>query len=195
MFVLGQLGTGLTILLGLLVILIMGLVYLVIQLNKRMCRMEKAYRRTFRTGRGQILEEMIQENVQAMEEATRISKEVGEKMERWEAKMARTIQNVGLVRYRAFKNSSADLSFSIAMLDANMDGFVLTNIFGGTNCSVYTKPVENGKSDFILSSEEKQAIEIAMSDKPAKVPPVPKKPTIPSMIAAVVANNILAPKE
>lgn len=195
MIVMAQLGTGVTVLLAVLSLLVLALSFLVYTLFQRLNKMEKSYRRTFRVGRGKILEDMIADNIEIMEKASQVSLDVTEKMEMWEAKMARAIQNVGMVRYRAFKDAGPDLSFSLALLDANKDGIILTNIFGGSNCSVYSKPVCDGKSDFILSGEEKEALEIALSDKPSKIPEAPKKPTIPSLIAAVVANNILAPKE
>ncbi|UUM13515.1 DUF4446 family protein [Clostridiaceae bacterium HFYG-1003] len=173
---------------------VIGLSVLSYKMYNKLNKIETAYRRTFRVGRGKILEDLIAENLQIMEEASTVSKEVAAKMEKLESDMARAIQNVGMVRYRAFKDMGPELSFSLALLDAHKDGVIITNIFGGSNCSVYSKPIKDGKSDFLLSLEEKEALEIAMSDKPSKIPEPAKKPTLPGMIAAVVANNILAPK-
>lgn len=189
-----QMGPVLTAVLALLVAAVATLGILVYKMNGKLKGIESAYRRTFRVGRGKILEDLITENLSIMEEASSVAKEVAAKMEQLESDMARAIQNVGMVRYRAFKDMGPELSFSLALLDANKDGVILTNIFGGSNCSVYSKPVKDGKSDFLLSLEEKEALEIAMSDKPSKIPEPAKKPTIPGLIAAVVSNNILAPK-
>lgn len=191
---LNQMGPAVAVVLGILIAAVIGLGILLYRMYNKLNKIEAAYRRTFRVGRGKILEELITENLHIMEEATAVSKEVAGKMEKLESDMARAIQNVGMVRYRAFKDMGPELSFSMAMLDAHKDGIILTNIFGGSNCSVYSKPVKDGKSDFLLSLEEKEALEIAMSDKPSKIPEPVKKPTIPGMIAAVVSNNILAPK-
>lgn len=189
-----QLGPVVTAVLVILAAAVIGLSILVYKMYEKLNKIDSAYRRTFRTGRGKILEDLITDNLQLMHEASAISKEMAEKMTKLESDMARAIQNVGMVRYRAFKDMGPDLSFSLALLDANKDGVILTNIFGGSNSSVYSKPVKDGKSDFLLSLEEKEALEIALSDKPTKIPEPAKKPTIPGMIAAVVANNILAPK-
>lgn len=189
-----QMGPALTTVLALLIAAVVGLGVLVYKMNGKLKGIESAYKRTFRIGRGKILEDLIIENLSIMEEASAVAKEVAAKMEQFESNMARAIQNVGIVRYRAFKDMGPELSFSLAMLDANKDGVILTNIFGGSNCSVYSKPIKDGKSDFLLSLEEKEALEIAMSDKPNKIPEPAKKPTIPGLIAAVVSNNILAPK-
>ena len=189
-----QMGPALTTVLALLIAAVVGLGVVVYKMTGKLKGIESAYRRTFRVGRGKILEDLIIENLSIMEEASSVAKEVAAKMEQFESNMARAIQNVGIVRYRAFKDMGPELSFSLALLDANKDGVILTNIFGGSNCSVYSKPIKDGKSDFLLSLEEKEALEIAMSDKPSKIPEPVKKPTIPGLIAAVVSNNILAPK-
>lgn len=192
---LNQLGPVVTVVLIILIAAVIGLGVLVYRMYGKLNKIETAYRRTFRVGRGKILEDLITENLQIMEEASLVSKEVSAKMEKLESDMARAIQNVGMVRYRAFKDMGPELSFSMALLDAHKDGIIITNIFGGSNCSVYSKPIKDGKSDFLLSLEEKEALEIACSDKPSKIPEPAKKPTIPGLIAAAVSNNILAPKQ
>lgn len=189
-----KLGLGVTVLITIMFLMMVGLSYIVIKLNKKLSEINNAYRRTFRRGRGQHLEELIEQNVQIMETASKVSKEAMERMNELESMMARCIQNVGMVRYKAFRDMGGDLSFSLALLDANKDGVIITNLFGESNCSVYSKPVTNGKSDFLLSLEEKEALEIALSEKPSKIPSEDKKSTIPKLIASVVANNILAAK-
>lgn len=189
-----NLGMGVSLLLIAMSLAIVGLTYMVIRLNKKFSEINNAYKRTFRRGRGQHLEELIEENVHIMEKATEVSKNAMEKMNELEANMAKCIQNVGMVKYKAFRDMGGDLSFSLALLDANKDGVIITNLFGESNCSVYSKPITDGKSDFLLSLEEKEALEIALSEKPAKLPGEEKKPTIPKLIASVVANNILAAK-
>ena len=189
-----QIDPATAVLLVLLGAAVIALGILLYNMNRKLKNIEAAYRRTFRVGRGKLLADLINENLQIREEASAVSRAVSQKMVQLEADMARAIQNVGLVRYRAFEDMGPDLSFSMALLDANKDGVIITNIFGGSNCSVYSKPIVDGKSDFLLSLEEKEALEIAMSDKPNKIPEPAKKPTIPGLIAAMVSNNILAPK-
>lgn len=194
MNLLDQLGPVVSVVLIVLITAVIGLSIVVYKIYAKLNKIDTAYRRTFRVGRGKILEDLITENLHIMEEASAVSKEVATKMEQLESDMARAIQNVGMVRYRAFKDMGPELSFSVALLDAHKDGIIITNIFGGANCSVYSKPVKDGKSDFLLSLEEKEALQIALTDKPSKIPEPAKKPSIPAMIAAAVSNNILAPR-
>ena len=56
--------------------------------------------------------------------------------------------------YKAFEDIGSDLSFSIAMLDENNDGLILTGIFGREESTTYVKPVDKGISRYDLSEEE-----------------------------------------
>lgn len=71
------------------------------------------------------------------------------------------IQRVGFIRYNAFSDMGSDLSFSIALLDDNLDGFVLTSIYGREESNTYAKPILKGESTYPLSVEEMQALDRA----------------------------------
>jgi hypothetical protein len=73
------------------------------------------------------------------------------------------LKKVGLVRYKAFDYVGGDQSFSIALLDDNKNGFVISGISGIDECRVYAKPLVNGTSSYNLSAEEKEAIKKAMT--------------------------------
>ena len=53
-------------------------------------------------------------------------------------------------------------SFVIALLDDKNNGFVISSLFIKEGNRVYAKAVKDGKSDYLLSNEEKEAIAIAM---------------------------------
>lgn len=70
-------------------------------------------------------------------------------------------QKIGFVRYNPFPGVGGDQSFSLALLDKNNDGIVITSLFSREGNRVYAKTVEKGKSSYPLSDEEKQALEKA----------------------------------
>jgi len=72
------------------------------------------------------------------------------------------LQKVGVVRYNAFDNVGSDLSFSIALLNNNDDGLVLSSLYSRESSSTYAKPIIGGKSKYALSVEELKAIDIAI---------------------------------
>lgn len=66
--------------------------------------------------------------------------------------------HIGIHRYNAFSETGSDLSFSVAILDEQQTGVVLSGIHGRDETYVYAKPVEHGQSKYALSPEEKEAI-------------------------------------
>ncbi len=76
--------------------------------------------------------------------------------------LMRCVQKVGIIRYNAFEKVGSNLSYSVAMLDRFNSGLVLTGLYSRDSSSTFVKPVEEGKSSFTLSDEEKDAIEKAL---------------------------------
>ena len=87
--------------------------------------------------------------------------EANEKLSR---KLNNSLQKVGIVRFNPFKEIGGDQSFSIAVLDADNNGFVITSHYGRESNRVYAKPVGNGNSSYPLSKEEQEAINKAIND-------------------------------
>ncbi|MCR8636766.1 DUF4446 family protein [Paenibacillus radicis (ex Xue et al. 2023)] len=72
---------------------------------------------------------------------------------------------IGIYRYNAFAESGSDLSFSLAILDENVDGVVVSGIHNREETYVYAKPLTKGQSQYPLSPEEKEAINRCVSTK------------------------------
>ena len=64
------------------------------------------------------------------------------------------MQKVAIVRYKAFEDVGSDLSFSIAILDGEDNGIILTGIYGRQESTTYAKPIDRGISRYDLSEEE-----------------------------------------
>ncbi|AWV36497.1 hypothetical protein BSK66_01625 [Paenibacillus odorifer] len=73
--------------------------------------------------------------------------------------------NIALKRYNAFGERGNDLSFSVAILDDNSSGIVLTSLHNRENSYIYSKPMQNGESQYALSPEEKEVITLALQQK------------------------------
>lgn len=71
-------------------------------------------------------------------------------------------QKMGFVKYDAFKEMGGKLSFVLALLDENNDGFIINSVHSSGGCYSYTKRVKAGDSEITLSNEEKVAIERAI---------------------------------
>ncbi len=75
------------------------------------------------------------------------------------------VQKIGIVRFNPFKEIGGNQSFSVAILDGNNSGVVISSLYNREGNRVYAKPIKNGKSEYILSEEEKKAIETAEHPK------------------------------
>lgn len=68
------------------------------------------------------------------------------------------VQKVGLVRFNPFKELGGDHSFSLAILDGEDSGVIITSLHSRDRTRVYMKEIINNKSETQLSVEEKKAL-------------------------------------
>lgn len=83
-------------------------------------------------------------------------------------KFLTTFCKIGLVKYDAFKEMSGKLSFSLALLTENHDGIIITSMHSREGCFTYCKEVTNEESYYILSEEERLALNVAIGKDGAK---------------------------
>jgi uncharacterized protein YlxW (UPF0749 family) len=69
---------------------------------------------------------------------------------------------IGVHRFNAFSDSGSDLSFSIAIVNEEQDGVTITGIHGREQTFLYAKPIDKGQSAYMLTPEEKIAINQAL---------------------------------
>jgi hypothetical protein len=75
-----------------------------------------------------------------------------------------TIAHRALVRYDAYNELSGHQSVSIALLDDEQSGVVLSSIHHRDQARVYAKQVTGGHGELELSPEEAEAVRIALAD-------------------------------
>jgi hypothetical protein len=78
------------------------------------------------------------------------------------------IAYAALVRYDAYNELSGAQSSSMALLDTNRDGIVLTSIVHRDQARIYLKQLHRGEPEIALSPEEQQAVDRALGT-PARV--------------------------
>lgn len=82
-------------------------------------------------------------------------------LEHVQAVLPHTIQGHGVVRYRAFANVGGDQSFSLALVDAQGNGVIISGLHGRDETRLYAKPLVNWRAAHSLSSEEQQSLGVA----------------------------------
>ncbi|MGO9487979.1 MAG: DUF4446 family protein [Solirubrobacteraceae bacterium] len=74
-----------------------------------------------------------------------------------------TISHRALVRYDAYNELSGQQSMSIALLDDDRSGIVLSCIHHRDQARVYGKRVQGGRGELELSPEESEAVRLALA--------------------------------
>lgn len=69
----------------------------------------------------------------------------------------------GIVKYDAFQEMGGKLSFSLALLNENNDGFVINSMHSREGCYTYVKEIVKGESYIVLADEEKEALNNAIN--------------------------------
>ena len=80
-----------------------------------------------------------------------------------ETAMRGTIAHRALVRYDAYNELSGQQSMSIALLDDEQSGIVLSCIHHRDQARVYGKQVRGGRGELELSPEEAEAVRLAIA--------------------------------
>lgn len=80
-------------------------------------------------------------------------------------RMQTMYQKMGLVRYDAFNQMGGQLSYSLALLDENDNGFIINSVHSTEGCYSYSKEIRNGDNSISLSEEEAEALAIAKGRK------------------------------
>lgn len=72
------------------------------------------------------------------------------------------VQKVGMVRFNPFGEVGGNQSFAFALLDNYNSGVIILSLYSRDGVRVYGKPVKEGKTEYQLSKEEEEALQIAM---------------------------------
>jgi len=91
--------------------------------------------------------------------------------------LGHAIQQVGLVRFNSQADEGGNLSFSLALLDAQRSGFVITSLNGRQQNRIYAKQIITGSSEANLSEEEQEAVFAAIKGQNKNPAPTQTKPT------------------
>ena len=79
-------------------------------------------------------------------------------------KLESAYQKSGLIKYDAFSQMGGQLSFSLALLDENNNGFIINSVHSAEGCYSYKKEIKHGECSLELGKEEAEALAIAMGE-------------------------------
>ena len=79
-----------------------------------------------------------------------------------EKRMKSNFQKFALVKYNPYNETGGNLSFALTVLDENNNGFIINALHSREITRVYSKQIEQGKTSFSLSVEEKESLNNAI---------------------------------
>jgi len=77
-------------------------------------------------------------------------------------RLNKSIRNIETVRFNPFLDAGSNQSFAISFLNDEGNGVVMSSLYARDRMSIFAKPIVKGKSEFELSSEEKEVLEKAI---------------------------------
>lgn len=149
----------------LLIIILAVLVFVLVCLSNvsiRLSRLQKRYRLFMRGKDGISLEKAFENEFIEVERIGEQSKNQAAEISKMKDMLARCPMKTGIVKYDAFPDVGGRMSFALAMLDQDNNGFVMNAIHSKEGCYTYIKEIVKGESYIVLGEEEKEALRQAV---------------------------------
>ena len=125
--------------------------------------MEIRLKKIFTGTKARNLEEMIVEVGKKIKEIEATEEKIDKHLTTIDSRLNKSVRNIETIRFNPFVDAGSNQSFAIAMLNDEGNGVVMSSLYARDRMSVFAKPIENGKSKFELSSEEKEVLKKAKS--------------------------------
>lgn len=146
---------GLLVLVG---VLLITVIICIVKLNK----LHRTYDKFMRGKDAESLEKRILASIEDIKELQQEDRANKDNLKRVNKTLGYTYQAMGLTKYNAFKGMGGESSFALALLDQDMDGFILNAMHSREGCYLYVKEIKEGKSEVLLGNEETKALNEAL---------------------------------
>ena len=122
---------------------------------------EKRLKRFFAGKKAKDSEESIkilEENISKLKSEKEI---IEKKIIEINQKLKKSIRGLETIRFNPFPDQGSNQSFAVGMVNEDGDGVVFSSLYSRERMSVFAKPIKNGKSEYELTSEEKNVLDKA----------------------------------
>ena len=147
-----------------LIVLVVIELGLVLSLNSRLGSVRRTLRSLLTGPNGEDLEALLKQCLAQTQSVKDQTFQLETRHAALTANVKQCVQHIGLVRFDAYSDVSGQQSFSLAMLDGNLNGAIITALFGRTDGRCYGKAVSNGQTEQALSQEESEALAMARQE-------------------------------
>jgi hypothetical protein len=119
---------------------------------------EKRLKRFFLGKKAKDLEDTINYLAENISSLQKTEKELQEKLTIVNKKLKKSIRGLETIRFNPFPDQGSNQSFAISLLNEEETGVVISSLYSRERMSIFAKPIKNGKSDYELTEEEKEAL-------------------------------------
>ncbi|MCI9053318.1 MAG: DUF4446 family protein [Lachnospiraceae bacterium] len=149
-------------------IFIIALFILVIITLVKIKKVNQRFKNFMRGKDAESLEEVIVKYLDKIDKLEEENNERKKQINNITENLLITYQKIGIVKYDAFNEMGGKLSFSLALLDKQNNGFILNAMHSREGCYTYVKEIIDGNSYIALGEEEKKALDMALNCKTEK---------------------------
>ena len=155
--------------------------------TRRLARLRERLDGLTRGVDGRSLESVIDAHLETVFRVARDLDALSARATALETAARQHFDRVGLIRFNPFEDTGGNQSFALALLDDDLDGFIVSSLHSRTGTRIYAKSITGGTAEATLSAEEAQALDLARAH------PAPR-PAPPSSRAAGGRSGGSAPR-
>lgn len=119
---------------------------------------ELRLKRIFSGTKARNLEEMIVLVGKKINELEEKQEKIDKHLITVDERLNKSIRNIETIRFNPFVDAGGNQSFAIAFMNDEKNGVVMSSLYARDRMSIFAKPIVNGKSEFELSTEEKEVL-------------------------------------
>lgn len=120
---------------------------------------EFRFKKFFAGTKARNLEEMIILVGEKLSDLENAQKKIDEHLITVDNRLNKSIRSIETVRFNPFVDAGGNQSFAISFMNDEGNGVVMSSLYARDRMSIFAKPIINGKSEFELSSEEKEVLD------------------------------------
>jgi hypothetical protein len=122
---------------------------------------EKRLKRFFLGKKAKDLEDTIILLENSIAELNKMKNSMQKDIATINTKLKKSIRGLETIRFNPFSDQGSNQSFAIGMLNEENDGLVISSLYSRERMSIFAKPIKNGKSEYELTTEEKEVLKKA----------------------------------
>lgn len=120
---------------------------------------ELRFKKFFAGTKARNLEEMIILVGKKIKEIEDTQTKIDKHLVTVDNRLNKSIRSVETVRFNPFVDAGGNQSFAISFMNDEGNGVIMSSLYARDRMSIFAKPIVNGKSEFELSSEEKDVLD------------------------------------